>query len=209
MESKNLRMTETAGYLDHLLLKYSNTFNIYKPYCMDGKEYPAYGYFYSHNEKYVLVRKANMWTTHSYEHVLFMEAEDCTEETLREASGIIQDYMEPKLVRKGEKLPEPNHMSSYLNVVIICANGVNREIEKKIKHFHFEKGYNFNMRGFSQGTIICVSLADRHFISSYHGRTKKKIFQQVFADMEQERPGFDQVMKENGLTPYNQYEDNI
>ena len=40
----------TATYLDRLLLKYSNTFNIYKPYRIGARQYPAYGYFFSDNQ---------------------------------------------------------------------------------------------------------------------------------------------------------------
>ena len=43
----------TAEYLDRLLVKYSSAFDIYQPYVIHGKEYPAYGYFFSHTEKYV------------------------------------------------------------------------------------------------------------------------------------------------------------
>ena len=46
---------ETADYLNQLLRKYSGTFDLYQPYVIHGKEYPAYGYFFSHTEKYVLV----------------------------------------------------------------------------------------------------------------------------------------------------------
>ncbi len=60
----------SADYLNRLLLKYSGTFDIYQPYMIMGREYPAYGYFFSHVEKYVLVRKANMWSADSYEHIL-------------------------------------------------------------------------------------------------------------------------------------------
>lgn len=195
---------DTAAYLDRLLLMYSNTFNIYKPYRIGAKEYPAYGYFFSHNEKYVLVREINMWTTDAYEHILFMETETFTEETLAEAEGIIREYMEPVLVRKGEELPPPNHMYSYLNVVILCAGPVTKEFQKRIRHFKFEKGYQFNIRGFSRGNILCVSLADREYYSNYYGRDKKKMFKRIFADVEQGKPGFDQVMEESGLTPFKQ-----
>ena len=195
---------ETAEYLDKLLLRYSGSFNIYQPYMINGKEYPAYGYFFSHIEKYILVREINMWSTRSYEHILFLEAEECTETVLREAEEIIQNYMEPVLVRKNEKWPEPNHMYSYLNVVIVCSKPVQREMTKRIKHFHFEKGYRFNMRGFSRGSIMCVSMEDRKYISNRHGRAKKDLFQKVFSDIEKGKPGFAQVMKEKGLVPFKQ-----
>ena len=81
---------KTAEYLDRLLLRYSGSFDIYQPYTINGKEYPAYGYFFSYIEKYILVREINMWSTRSYEHILFMEVEECTEDVVSEASEIIE-----------------------------------------------------------------------------------------------------------------------
>lgn len=195
---------ETAEYLDRLLLRYSGSFDIYQPYVINGKEYPAYGYFFSYIEKYILVREINMWSTKSYEHLLFMEVEECTEETMNEAEEIIRDYMEPILVRKKEKLPEPNHMSSYLNVVIISKKALSKQISSRIKHYRFEKGYKFNIRGFSRGTIMCASMEDRKFYSNYHGRSKKDIFEGVFKDVDEGRPGFKQITEEKGISPYKQ-----
>ena len=195
---------ETAEYLDRLLLRYSGSFDIYQPYLINGKEYPAYGYFFSHIEKYILVREINMWSTRSYEHMLFMEAEECTDDVFVEAESIIRDYMEPILVRRKEKLPEPNHMSSYLNVVIIAKKTIQKDVAKKIKKYHFEKGYKFNMRGFSRGTIMCASMEDRKFYSNYHGRSKKEIFEGVFKDVDEGKVGFKQFIEERGIAPYKQ-----
>lgn len=195
---------KTAEYLDRLLLRYSGSFDIYQPYVINGKEYPAYGYFFSYIEKYILVREINMWSTRSYEHLLFMEVEECSDDVLDEAEAIISNYMEPVLVRKNEKLPEKNHMSSYLNVVIVADKAVSESVAKRIKRYHFEKGYKFNIRGFSQGTIMCASMEDFRFISSRHGRKKKEIFTGVFTEVKEGKPGFKQVMEEKGLTPYKQ-----
>ena len=195
---------ETAEYLDRLLLRYSGSFDIYQPYVINGKEYPAYGYFFSHIEKYILVREINMWSTKSYEHILFMEVEECTMDVLNEADDIISDYMEPVLVRKKEKLPEPNHMSSYLNVVIISKKPLDKPIAQKIKHYRFEKGYKFNIRGFSRGTIMCATMEDRKFYSNYHGRSAKETFMGAFQDVEKGKVGFKQYIEERGITPYKQ-----
>lgn len=195
---------ETARYLDSLLLHYSGSFNIYQPYVIKNKEYPAYGLFYSIVEKYVLVREANMWSTICYDHVLFMETDTCTEETFSEAKAIIEEYMEPVLVRKGEKYPEKNHMYSYLNVVIVSKNPIAESLSKKIKKYKFDKGYLFNFRGYSKGSIICVTLEDKQFVSNYHSRDKKKMFLQVFDDIEKGKPTFSQIMEERGLQPFKQ-----
>ena len=136
----------TAEYLDRLLEKYSSAFDIYQPYVIHGKEYPAYGYFFSHTEKYVLVREANMWSSDSYEHILFVETDEVTEELLKEAHDIVKNYMEPVLVRKGEKVPPPNHMYSYLTIAIISKKAVSGAMRKAIRKFRFEKSLRTNGR---------------------------------------------------------------
>ena len=53
---------------------------------------------------------------------------------------------------------------------------------------------------------MCVSMEDRKYISNYQGRSKKELFKKVFSDVEEGKPGFAQIMKENGLTPFKQQE---
>ena len=194
----------TGDYLDHLLRKYSGTFDIYQPYFIHGKEYPAYGYFFSHVEKYVLVREANMWSSDSYEHILFIEAEEVIPALIEEAYGIVREYMEPVLVRKGEDLPAPGHMYSYLTISIIAQKPLSKEMRKAVKHFKFEKGYRFNMRGFSQAHIICTTLEDEKVYTNYAGSKSAKLYKQNFKDTKEGKPGFRQIMEEQKIEPFHQ-----
>lgn len=180
----------TAEYLDRLLAKYAGTFDIYQPYVIHGKEYPAYGYFFSHTEKYVLVRAANMWSSDCYEHILFIETDEVTEDLLREAMSIVKDYMEPTLVRKGENLPPPNHMYSYLTIAILSENALLSSIRKSVKKFKFEKGYQFNMRGFSQAHLICATMQDEKVCTNFTARASAKAFRDTFQDVKNGKPGF-------------------
>ncbi|MCD7836181.1 MAG: hypothetical protein LUG83_05975 [Lachnospiraceae bacterium] len=199
----------TMEYLDHLLLKYSNTFDIYMPYVIKGREYPAYGHYFSHVERYVLMRKANMWSTHTYEHILFMDVPECTTEVIDEAQDIIENYMEPQLVRRGGDTPEENHMSSYMNVIIIAGKALTGDAAGRIKKYKFEKGYNFNLRGFSRGNIACVSIEDKKFVSNRYLKDKRKLYEQVFTDMEKGRPGFKEVCERTGSAPFKQGEEDM
>ena len=194
----------TGDYLDHLLRKYSGTFDIYQPYVIHGKEYPAYGYFFSHVEKYVLVREANMWSSDSYEHILFIEAEEVIPALIEEAYEIVREYMEPVLVRKGEDLPAPGHMYSYLTISIIAQKPLSKEMRKAVKHFKFEKGYRFNMRGFSQAHIICTTLEDEKVYTNYAGSKSAKLYKQNFKDTKERKPGFRQIMEEQKIEPFHQ-----
>ncbi|MCM1088110.1 MAG: hypothetical protein NC419_08140 [Muribaculaceae bacterium] len=171
---------KSAEYLAQLLKRYESTFDIYQPYVIHGKKYPAYGYFSSHVEKYVLVREANMWSSDSYEHILFMETEEITGELLNEAYGIVKDYMEPVLVRKGNALPEQNHMYSYLTIAILSDRAVSKKMQKAIKKFQFEKGYRFSLRGFSQAHLICAAMEEEEVYGNYAARQSLKVFRDVF-----------------------------
>ncbi len=174
---------DKSVYLEHLLAKYSGTFDIHKPYRVHGKEYPAYGYFFSCIEKYVLVREANLWTSNSYEHILFLEEEKCTQDTLKEVFSLIKDYMEPELVRKGQKEPEHNHMYSYLTVAVITDKKPEKAIQKSIRHLHYDKGYRFNLRGYCQGHLVVVSMEEEAVFTNRMGRKSEKLYKEVFKQL--------------------------
>lgn len=195
---------KNSDYLDRLLLQYAGTFNIYIPYQIQEKEYPAYGYFFSSVEKYVLIRDANMWTSNTHEHILFLTVEEVTDETLAEIRNLLENYMEPKLVRKEQKYPDKNHMYSYLTIAVLSEKEPDKALKKAIRHFRFEKGYLFNFRGFSQGRIICASMDKERVITNYQARKLKKLFLQVFADVHAGKKTFSQQCEEEGITPFSQ-----
>ncbi|MCM1252629.1 MAG: hypothetical protein NC321_07390 [Clostridium sp.] len=181
---------KTAEYLDRLLAKYAGTFDIYQPYVIHGKEYPAYGYFFSHTEKYVLVREANMWSSDCYEHILFIETDEVTKELLQEAYTIVKEYMEPTLVCKGEKLPPPNHMYSYLTVAVLSQRALMDSVRRAVKKFKFEKGYKMNMRGFSQAHLICATMEDEKVYTNYVAHSSAKAFRDTFSEVKAKKPGY-------------------
>ena len=173
---------ETADYLNQLLRKYSGTFDLYQPYVIHGKEYPAYGYFFSHTEKYVLVREANMWSADSYEHILFIRAQELGQALIDEAYALVKDYMEPVLVRKGEDLPAQGHMYSYLTISLIVQRPLSKQMQKAVRRFRFEKGYRFNVRGFSQAHIVCATMEDEKVYTNYVGRKAANLYQNIFRE---------------------------
>lgn len=194
----------TADFLDRLLLKYSNNFNIYKPYRIDNRVFPAYGYFYSHNEKYVLVKEVNMWASDSYEHILFMEAEQITEADVTYAAKLISQVMERELVRKGEKNPAKDHMQSVLTVVLLSQKKLDDAAEKRIQKFRFDKGYLFNMRGFCRGRIIASAMEEENVVACPQAKDMIKVFKDTFESVKAGKPGFTEICEKQGVTPFAQ-----
>lgn len=194
----------TADYLNRLLLKYSDTFDIYQPYTILGREYPAYGYFFSHLEKYVLVRKANMWSADSYEHILFVTLEELTQAHLDEYRCAIEEYIEPTLVLKGEKLPAPNHMYSYITIAVVTNKPLSPEIKKAVKKFQFEKSYMHSIRGYSQTRIAVSSMEDEKVCVNGAGRKLKKLYKSVFQEVKAGKSGYREALEKQGVESFQQ-----
>lgn len=169
-----------AGYFDKVLKQYQGTFDIYRDYEIDGECYPAYGYFSSHSEKYVLVKEVQLWEANSYEHILFIDADEVNDAVLEKADRIFKEYMEPCLVRKGEKYPAKNHMYSFLTVIIFSSSQLSGEMKKKIEKYRFEKNYMFSIRGYSSGRLGVIDIVNGEVITNPAGKVLKKLYKKIF-----------------------------
>lgn len=197
-------VSKAEQYLDRLLARYSGTFNIYMPYVIGCFTFPAYGYFFSHVEKYVLTRNTNMWSSDSYEHILFMPKDQVTAEDVTQMKKILLDYVEPQLVRGGEELPPPNHMYSYMSVILLSDKVPDKDTIKAVKRLSFDKGYKMNMRGYSQVQICLVSMEDEKIYHNFAASKKKKILKGIFKDVREGKIGFKALCEKQGVEPFKQ-----
>lgn len=172
--------TSQSQYLERALTKYSGLYDIYRDYEIDGAKYPAYGYFFTCSEKFVLTREVNLWSVHGYEHVLFRTEPECTMEMLDEARDVMKSYMEPVLVRKGEKYPEKDHMYSYLTMVFICDRAPSPEVQNAIRRFRYEKDYLFTIRGHAEAHLICVDMETRSIYTNAKAKSLRKLYSSLF-----------------------------
>lgn len=184
-----------ADYLDRLLARYARTFTISQPYDIHGKEYPAYGYFFSQIEKYVLVREANLWRQNSYEHVLFLTCEELTGAQIDEAVRLVREYMEPELVLHGRDVPEPEHLSSYMTVAFLCQKPITGALRRRIRHYAYDRGYKMNLRGFCQARFVAASMDDRKVCANFAARKLKSLYRSVYQEVDQNRPGLSEVLQ--------------
>lgn len=192
------------SYLNRLLVRYAGTFDLYTPYQIGGKTFPAYGYFFSHVEKFVLTRNANMWSSDSYEHILFLPLNEATPEDVAQMKQLLLEEVEPKLVLKGEEVPPPNHMYSYMSVILISDKKPSKETIKAVKKLSYDKGYMMNMRGFSQAQICLISIEDEKVYHNFAAHGKKKNLKGIFKEVKEGRVGFKELVEKGELTPFTQ-----
>ena len=171
---------ESSVYLEKLLGSLSGSFDIYRPIIINVKEYPAYGYFFSLSEKFLVTEKVNLWSARMYEHLLFMQTEKCSEETLAEARELIENNMESTYVRKGEKYPEKDHMISYVTVCILSDKSPDANVTEAVRKYRFNKNYLFTFRGRAEGRIICVDLEAETVYGNRSARQVLNIYSRGF-----------------------------
>ena len=167
-------------YLGELLKRYKANFDITSDYRIGDRTYPAYAGFFSLGEKYVLKKEAKLWAIRAYEHVFFDTAESLTADHLAGIRNMIDEHVEPELVRRGEKYPEKDHMSSYLTFVIICKKTPEDEVKKAVKKFSYDKGYLLGFRGHSQARIACAFLDSESVLTNYAGKELKTLLTDIF-----------------------------
>jgi len=167
-------------YFEQLLCRYQANFDITKDYTIGSKTYPAYAWFFSFGEKYVLKKEAQLWAIRAYEHVFFLIVDEVTQEVLEDIRNSIEEQVEPNLVRKGEKYPEKDHMCSYMTFVIISNKTPSADMQKAIKKFHYDRGYLFNFRGHSEGRVACACMDSQKVFTNYSGKELKELLTNIF-----------------------------
>ncbi|WP_194611396.1 hypothetical protein [Clostridium vitabionis] len=183
-------MITPKEYRERLLAKYMPTFDIEVPYSVGGTIYPAYACFSSKSEKYVLVRQANLWTTDSHEHVLFLERERCGAEITEEVKRLVEQHMEPEMVRGGEKLPEKDHMISYLTVIVLLRETPDPDTVQAVRRFRFTRSYLFTLRGRAETHLILADLGKEQIFTNRDAARHRKIYEDIFREVHQGLPGY-------------------
>ena len=184
---------DQSAYLNIILARYARRFDIFKDWMVNGRQYAAYGRFSSLGEKYVLVKNAKLWSVKAYEHVFFLEEDSCTEALLEELMKSVTEYMEPVLVRNGEKYPEKDHMYTYLTFAILCRQTPDEAVKKAVRKFRFDKGYLFSMRGHAEARLVIADLEGREIFTNPAGRALAKMYRKAFAETEQGAKGYNEL----------------
>lgn len=144
--------------LEQLLDSYQSSYDIAKPFDINGEVYDAYASFNVTSAKYVLIKKAELWRADCFEHTFFRCVEHLNRNDLTLFRRHVTDFIEPELVRRGRKNPEKNHMYTFMTGIFICEKGISEDARKEIRKFKFTRNYLFNIRGYSEARLLVFDL---------------------------------------------------
>ena len=110
-------------FFERLLLSYSDYFDIIRDTSYKDLSVAAEAAFHSFSEKYVLVKKAQLWAAEAHEYVFFVRTGHLDEETFRTYNDAL---LEEGLSRVE---PKKDHMYTYVSVVFL-AESIAPEVPK-------------------------------------------------------------------------------
>jgi len=152
--------------LERLLKAHEVWFDVSRNHEFAGKVFPGYAEFHSHGEQYVLVKRAKLWEVNTHEYLFFMLQEHLDEATLQDYVEFMKEKAPAKVVL------EPDHMSSFLSLVII-ADSVDPSVERTVRRIRYRKNFKLGFRGWADLRLAVVDVANKAVYTNPMGKELK------------------------------------
>ena len=156
----------SEALLERLLKAHEAYYDVHRGYRLGGVPFPAMAEFRSDASQYVLIKRAKLWEAHTHEYLFFYPTTHLDEELL---AGLIT-----LMTEAGVELvdPEPNHMTSYLSLVII-ADTADPSAVRQLRKTRFRKNLRLGLDGWIDLRLAVVDLATRTVTTNGQGKPLK------------------------------------
>lgn len=128
--------------------------------------------FHSRSEKYVLVKRAQLWAAENNEYVFIYS-------TPYLGSAEWQRFTEHALA-EGQKhvVPHREHMYSYITAIIL-ADDMDLSIIKDVRRIRFTKNYKFSLHGWSTLRVAALDVGKGAVYSNRQGKPVGKFLKKT------------------------------
>ena len=157
--------------MDRLLKSYSSCYNIH---MIDEDQVPitARCDFFEHSGKYVISKKAELWSADNEEFLYLVNIPHLTLELYQKWRDYIhEDGM-------GRIHVGPGHMASYITQVFVC-DTCEKEARKALKKCRIYKSFHFSLHGWADHHTVLVELSTGQIDANAGGRHTAKILKKV------------------------------
>lgn len=155
--------------LDGLLTAYSGLFNIYRKEQLPAEEqaFDARADFHSRSEKYVAVKRAQIWAYEANEYLYFAH-----EDALDEA-GFARLWQGALAEGRKRVAPHKEHMYSYISLVILSRDAT-PAVRKAVARVRARKNFKLSFFGWMELRVALIDLANGDVTTNRAGREMKK-----------------------------------
>lgn len=156
---------------DKLLKSYQRYYNIY-PAEEEQRPLIARCDYFEHSEKYVLSRKAELWSADAEEFLYLFDVPHLTEELYETCmKTATEDGM-------GRMNIGPGHMYSYITAVIIC-DSADEKAAVALKKSRLHKSFHFSFHGWMDYRAALVLRNESRLVTNGAGRCMTKVMKKV------------------------------
>jgi hypothetical protein len=157
--------------LTKLLKSYESYYNII-PADEGQRPLVARCEFFEHSQKYVLSKKAELWSADCEEFIYLFDVPHLTKEIYEEC----QDYAHKDGM---ERLHiGPGHMYSYITPIFIC-DICDEDARKALKKCRIYKSFHFSLHGWMDFHTVLAELGSGRVEANRNGRSVAKILKKV------------------------------
>ena len=164
-----MTLEEKQAKLERVLLAYTNYYDIERENPEGDGEFIATAQFHSLSEKYVLVKKAKLWSMEQHEYVYFMmgESDADTVNTLsKKAIDLAMPHIEPN----------SNHMCSNVTLIML-ADSLDDAAREAVKRQRFQKSFRLSLHGWMEFRIAAVDFSAKEIISNKAGKSVRVLLE--------------------------------
>ena len=162
---------EKQQKLEKLLLAYQGYFDIKRDVKIGEDSFAATAEFHSTSEKYVLVKRAKIWSLESNEYAYFHLADKL------DLNGF--QHIQEAALNAGMDLVHPHseHMYSYVTLVIL-ADEIDKDAKEALKKLRFEKNFRLSLHGWMEFRIAAIDFSNGEIISNRAGKPVRELLEQ-------------------------------
>ena len=140
--------------------------------------------FFEHAEKYVLTRKANLWSAESEEFLYLIETEHLTKEIYEK----YRDYAYEDGMKRAHI--GPGHMYTYITPVFIC-DTCDEDARRALKKCRIYKSFQFSLHGWMDFHTAVLELNHNNLITTNSsGKCVGKVLKNVLFQKKKKRRRF-------------------
>lgn len=153
----------TNPIVSQLLLAFSHHYDTQQNYHFAGETFAGYGEFHSRGEKYVLVKKAQIWAAEAHDYLFIQYLPCLTAQMLQAKIALLQTQGIQKIQ------PHSEHMQSSLTLIVLTdlADDEALSLCRKTK---FRKSFRLGWYGWANLRLAVVDKSKKTVVTNRAGK---------------------------------------
>ncbi len=164
---------DREGILQALLKSFEAYYNI-TLFDVEQKPLTARCEFFEHSERYVISRRAELWSADNEEFLYLLDIPCLTLELFEKWRDFVREDGMSRL-HIG-----PGHMCSYLTLILVC-DRYGEDARKALERCRYYKSFHFSLHGWMNFRAALVEAETGRILSNRDGRPVAKILKKVLS----------------------------